>query len=239
MSANVITKNNVYGKNCSLVSAPVDTFTALGVKVNERTIQDGITFLEQLPGASIPCAFFDPQYRGVLDKLGYGNEGERQKGRALLMQMDDVKICEFISEIDRVLVPSGHLFLWLDKFHLIDGFKRWFDETDLNVVDHITWNKKRLGMGYRTRRVSEHMIILQKSPKRAKGVWCLHNIPDVWDEPKPGKHPHCKPIRLQAALIAAVTRKGDVVLDPAAGSYSVMDSAKRVGRTFIGCDLEG
>jgi site-specific DNA-methyltransferase (adenine-specific) len=231
--------NNVYGKTCSLISTTVESLINLGFKPNERVKCDGIKFLKRLPSNSIPCIIFDPQYRGVLDKLDYGNEGERQKGRSTLIQMDDIKIFEFFKEINRVLVPSGHLFLWVDKFHLIEGFKNWMGGTDLIIVDHITWNKKRMGMGYRSRRVSEHLIVIQKSPKKAKGVWCIHNIPDVWDETVNSNHPHGKPIKLQSALISAVTRCGDVVVDPAAGSFSVMESAKNVGRVFIGCDLEG
>jgi site-specific DNA-methyltransferase (adenine-specific) len=61
---------------------------------------------------------FDPQYRGVLDKQKYGNEGSRQKGRAALSQMNESDIRTFILEIDRALMPSGHLLLWIDKFHL-------------------------------------------------------------------------------------------------------------------------
>lgn len=236
---NIQKTNSVYGSTCNLESITLKSIVALGIKPNERLKQDGIKFLKLLPPDSISCAFFDPQYRGVLDKLDYGNEGERQKGRSTLVQMDENKICEFISGIDRVLVPSGHLFLWVDKFHLIEGIKKWFEDTDLNIVDHITWNKLRMGMGYRTRRVSEHLIVLQKSPKRAKGVWCIHNIPDVWDESVSVKHPHGKPVNLQSELISAVTKVGDVVIDPAAGSFSVLESAKKSGRWFIGCDLEG
>lgn len=232
-------KSNVYGKVCSLMSITLESLIKLGFKLNERMKCDGIKFLKRLPSNSIPCVFFDPQYRGVLDKLDYGNEGERQKGRSNLVQMDDEKICEFFKEINRVLVPSGHLFLWVDKFHLIEGFKNWLNETDLIIVDHITWNKKRMGMGYRSRRVSEHLVVIQKSPKKAKGVWCIHNIPDVWDEAVNSNHPHGKPIKLQSCLISAVTKPGDIVLDPAAGSFSVMESAKNVKRNFIGCDLEG
>ncbi len=107
--------------------------------------------------------FFDPQYRGVLDKLKYGNEGKwRGKARCDLPQMDDDMIVHFISEIDRVLKPSGHLFMWSDKFNLCQGVLKWFDNTDLNLVDMITWDKMKMGMGYRTRRKSEYLIILQK-----------------------------------------------------------------------------
>ena len=44
-------------------------------------------------------------------------------------------------------------------------------------------------------------------------------------------------MNLQARLIEAVTDLGDVVLDPAAGSYSVMTAAHQVGRRFLGCDI--
>ena len=42
---------------------------------NFRNKADGLTLLASLPEQSIKTAFFDPQYRGVLDKLSYGNEG--------------------------------------------------------------------------------------------------------------------------------------------------------------------
>ena len=41
----------------------------------------GLELLKQIEDSSIALCFFDPQYRGVLDKMKYGNEGERQKGR--------------------------------------------------------------------------------------------------------------------------------------------------------------
>ena len=95
-------------------------------------------------------------------------------------------------------------------------------------------------MGYRSRRFSEHLLILQKLPVRAKGIWIIHNIPDVWDEKIENgdrNHTHSKPVRLQEQLIKSVTNKGDIVVDPASGGYSVMKSAINTGRNFLGCDL--
>ena len=37
--------------------------------------------------------------------------------------------------------------------------------------------------------------------------------------------------------IGAVTEPGDLVVDPAAGSFAVMHAARQLGRNFIGCDL--
>ena len=206
---------------------------------NHKNISDGLTLLKSLSDTAITACFFDPQYRGVMDKMKYGNEGKRQKKRVALSQMPEDMIIDFINEIDRVLQPSGHLFLWVDKFHLCEGVSPWLAETSLEIVDLITWDKKRLGMGYRSRRRSEYLIILQKAPKRAKGVWTRHNIPDVWEESqKNAIHPHQKPLELQKALIDAVSGKNDYILDPASGSFSVFEASKAMGRNFIGCDLQ-
>lgn len=214
---------------------------ASGLKFNTRLKIEGIEFLSRLPKEAIPVAFLDPQYRGVLDKLAYGNEGVRRgRRRAALRQMDEATIAAFIQGIDRALRASGHLFLWLDKFHLCSGFTHWLAGTRLAVVDMITWDKGRMGMGYRTRRQGEYLLVLQKEPRRARGVWTAHDIPDVWRErvDRAG-HAHRKPPELQSRLIAAVSAPGDVVIDPAAGSFSVLEACRQQGRRFLGCDIEG
>ena len=211
----------------------------MSIKENFKNKMDGLKLLAELEDNSIKTAFFDPQYRGVLDKLSYGNEGKtRGKARSDLQQMDEITITSFIEEIDRVLVPSGHLFLWIDKFHLCQGINDWIAGTNLNIVDMIVWDKKKMGMGYRSRRQSEYLLVLQKKPVRAKGCWTLHNIPDVWQEKVIKTHPHSKPIELQKQLILATTNEGDYVLDPASGGYSVFECCKQTNRNFIGCDIE-
>ena len=129
--------------------------------------------------------------------------------------------------------------LWIDKYQLVEGIRPWIAGLPISAVDLITWDKGQIGNGYRTRRRSEYLVVLQKKPRRVKGVWTKRDIPDVWSETVKRKHPHAKPEGLQAALIEATTAPGDIVLDPAAGGFSVMRSAHSVGRRFLGCDLEG
>ena len=78
---------------------------------NSKLTMDGLTLLKSLENCSVSVVFFDPQYRGILDKMNYGNEGERQIERSKLIQMDEKKIISFVREVNRVLKPSGHLFL--------------------------------------------------------------------------------------------------------------------------------
>nr|prf methylase,modification [Haemophilus haemolyticus] len=146
--------------------------------------------------------------------MSYGNEGKgRGKERAALPQMTDEIIQQFINEFERVLLPNGYLFLWVDKFHLVEGVKPWLENTpSLSVVDMLTWDKQKIGMGYRTRRRSEYLVVIQKEPKKAKITWTLHNIPDVWAEKLQSKpHTHSKPIEMQKQLILATTQEGDLI----------------------------
>ena len=208
---------------------------------NKKNLIDGIELLKKIDDKELKVVFFDPQYRGVLDKLSYGNEGKnRGKERSSLNQMSEETIKLFLKEIERVLMPSGYLFLWVDKFHLVEGIKPWMSEIkSLDLVDMITWDKQKIGMGYRTRRKSEYLVVIQKRPKKAKSTWLLHNIPDVWSEKIVNKnHTHAKPIELQKQLILATTLENDMVCDPAAGGYSVLEACKQTNRVFIGGDIQ-
>jgi modification methylase hhaII len=206
--------------------------------INKKLNIDGVELLKQIQDKSLKVTFFDPQYRGILDKLSYGNEGKsRGKDRSDLPQMSEDIIKTFLKEIERVLLPSGYLFLWVDKFHLVEGVNTWISDLNMEIVDLITWNKMKIGMGYRTRRKSEYLLVIQKLPKKAKSTWTLHNIPDVWDEKVVKTHTHSKPIELQKQLILATTNEGDLVCDPASGGFSVFEACKLTNRKFIGGDL--
>ncbi|CAG8449490.1 17230_t:CDS:2 [Racocetra fulgida] len=56
---------------------------------------------------------------------------------------------------------------------------------------------------------------------------------------KTKKHPHQKPLQLQKILIESVSNPGEVIVDPAAGGYSVLDACLLSNRNFLGCDIEG
>ena len=208
------------------------------IRQHEQQAMNGLDLLRALPPASFPLVFFDPQYRSVYKRQKYGNEASLLRGRGEQVDMDDDLIREFIAEIDRILMPRGHLMLWCDKFMLCSGgLKDWITQDTLNIVDMVTWYKEKKGLGYRTRRTAEHLMIYQKSPVRVKGVWMSRTIPDVWVEKPVKGHPHAKPYGLQKALIDAVTEPLDYVVDPASGGYSVFEASRATGRVFVGCDI--
>jgi site-specific DNA-methyltransferase (adenine-specific) len=197
---------------------------------------DSLELLRSLPDSCTPLAFFDPQHRGVLDKLKFGNEESRQRGRHALPAMSEQYIDAVTREIARVLVPSGYCMRWLDTFGICEGHQLRTADV-LKPVDLIAWDSLRMGMGKRSRRRGDYLAVLQKAPIIAN-TWKDHGIPSRWPEKVDRRiHPHLKPCGLISRLIEAVTKPGDLIVDPAAGSFVVMHTAHVFRRSFIGCDL--
>jgi site-specific DNA-methyltransferase (adenine-specific) len=197
---------------------------------------DALALLQSLPDGCAPLVFFDPQHRAVLDHLKFGNEGARQRDRASLPAMDGDYINDVCFESARVLKPGGYLMRWVDTFCLCEGHHLGIAFA-IKPVDLIAWDNLRPGMGKRSRRRGDYLLVLQRPPVSPRN-WKDHGIPNRWAEKVDRKqHPHVKPVGLIARLVGATTEPGDLVVDPAAGSFVVMRTAHQLGRNFIGCDI--
>jgi site-specific DNA-methyltransferase (adenine-specific) len=165
--------------------------------VNAEQRGDALTLLRLLPDACTPLVFFDPQFRAVLDKLKFGNESARQRGRAGLPAMSEDYIDSVCPEIARVLAPSGYLMHWVDTFGLCQAHHLRILRQHVSPVDLLSWDSLRLGMGKRSRRRGDYLLVLQKAPIKAGATWRDHAIPSRWTEKVDRKlHPHIKPIGL-------------------------------------------
>ncbi len=77
---------------------------------------------------------------------------------------------------------------------------------------------------------------LKKSNSQMRSVWAISTPKSI--EKKFGKHPTQKPEELLKRIVLASTNKGDLVLDPFAGSSTTGIAAYLLGRKFIGIDTE-
>jgi len=209
---------------------------------NKKLKIDCQDLVRSLEKDSVNVCFFDPEYRGVMDYLLFGNEDSsdvRQAERLSLPQMTDQCISWTIRLLSDKIKPKGYLFLWVDKFHLLEGINPWLRFTDFQIVDMMIWDKIRMGMGYRLRNQCEFLVIIQKKPLKAKETWDRRDIRNLYREKAMTKnHLHQKPRELTKILIETTTEEGDLVLDPCAGSFAVLDVCKETHRTFIGTDIK-
>jgi site-specific DNA-methyltransferase (adenine-specific) len=87
---------------------------------------------------------------------------------------------------------------------------------------------------------AEFCFLLQKYPQSGK-LFKNRSFGNVWAEaPVRGgqrQHPHQKPRQLIKVLILATTSEQDLVVDPCAGSFVVLEVCQELNRNYCGVDL--
>jgi site-specific DNA-methyltransferase (adenine-specific) len=87
---------------------------------------------------------------------------------------------------------------------------------------------------------AEFCFLIQKFPQSGK-VFKNRSFGNVWEENvvsiSKRKHPHQKPRELIKALIEATTSEKDLIIDPCAGSFIVLEVCQELNRNFLGVDL--
>lgn len=68
-------------------------------------------------------------------------------------------------------------------------------------------------------------------------LWTDLTVP-FWSMPENTEHPTQKPEKLVAKIILASTKKGDIVLDPFLGSGTTSVVAKKLGRRYVGIEID-
>jgi len=96
------------------------------------------------------------------------------------------------------------------------------------------WDKCTIGMGYHYRARYELILFFEKGKRRLNDL----GIPDIIEAPRiRGGYPAEKPVEIADVLIRQSSQTGGVVADPFMGSGSVGIAATRLGRRFLGNDL--
>ena len=98
----------------------------------------------------------------------------------------------------------------------------------------LVWDKCSIGMGYHYRARYELILFFEKGKRRLNdlGVADIITVPRIR-----GGYPAEKPAEIADVLIRQSSGAGGVVVDPFMGSGSVGVAAARLGRRFLGNDV--
>ena len=134
----------ITGRIVAEESGPAPWMPSPASEYRQNTAQcgDALTLLQSLSDSAASLMFFDPQHRGVLDYLKFGNEGARQCGRAKLPAMSEDYIDRVCLESARVLKPGGYLMRWVDTFCLCEAHHLRIADA-AKPVDLIAWDNLR------------------------------------------------------------------------------------------------
>lgn len=153
----------------------------------------------------------------------------------------------------KLLKQNGTIWI-CGTYHNIFSVEKCLDELGFKIINMVVWQKpdppvtlsdKRLNfcaeyLIWATRRGCKDYTFNQDALKAVNGgvymqdVWKL-SAASAWEKLQ-GKHPTQKPLRLLYRAILASTNKGDIILDPFAGSSTTGIAANLLGRNFVGID---
>jgi len=203
----------------------------------ELAALDAVNWLRELKAESVDLVVTDPAYESLEKHRAVGTttrlKHSKSSSNDWFRVFPNERFGELFAEVFRVLKPDTHFYLFCDAETMFiakpeaerAGFKFW---------KPLVWDKKTIGMGYHYRARYEFILFFEKGKRRLKDL----GVADIIAEPRIHRgYPAEKPVAVSEVIIGQSSQPGDVVADPFMGSGSVGVAAVRLGRRFIGTDL--
>jgi adenine-specific DNA-methyltransferase len=185
-----------------------------------------IEVLKRVPDRRVDLVVTDPPYL-----VNYRD----QSGRRIRNDRAADWLAPAFREVARVLKPNSSCisFYGWSKVHLF--MEAWL-AAGLYPVEHLVFAKPYASSGRYAQRTHECAYILAKGRPAPPQALLKDVLP--WKYSGNRLHPTQKPVEAMEALIAAFSRPGDIVLDPFMGSGTTGVAACKLGRHFLGIELD-
>jgi len=187
---------------------------------------DCIAIMATLPAASIDLVLTDPPYL-----VNYCDRA----GRRVANDNNPAWVGPAFARIACLMKPEAFcvsFYGWTQ----VDVFMAAWRAAGLVPVGHLVFPKpygSSVGP-FEARHEQAYVLAKTSRPRVARP------IPDVlpWAYTGNRLHPTQKPLEALTPIIKALTRPGDMVLDPFAGSGSTLAAARSLGRDWLGIELD-
>jgi site-specific DNA-methyltransferase (adenine-specific) len=203
----------------------------------ELSTRDAVDWLRDVSPESVDLVITDPAYESLEKHRAVGTTTRLKHSKASSNDwfkiFPNARFGELFAEFYRVLKPDTHFYLLCDAETMFvakpeaekAGFKFW---------KPVVWDKCTIGMGYHYRARYELILFFEKGKRRLNDL----GVSDIIEVPRiRGGYPAEKPVEVAEVLIKQSSEAGQVVVDPFMGSGSVGVAAARLGRRFLGNDL--
>jgi site-specific DNA-methyltransferase (adenine-specific) len=183
--------------------------------------------MKHLPSHSVDLVLTDPPY--------LANYNDRS-GRFIRNDVHGDWIAPAFAEVHRLLKPDSFCISFYG-WHSVETFMRAWREAGFRPVGQIIWPKPYAASSssYLVRQHEQAYLLAKGRPP------VPHNAPsDVqpWHYTGNRLHPTQKAVQMLSPLIEAFSPPHGLVLDPFCGSGSTALAAKRLGRAYLGIEID-
>ena len=203
----------------------------------ELAALDAVAWLRDLPTASVDLVVTDPAYESLEKHRAVGTTTRLKHSKASsndwFRVFPNARFGELFAEVFRVLKPDTHFYLFCDAETMFVA-KPAAEQAGFRFWKPLVWDKRTIGMGYHYRARYEFILFFEKGKRRLNDL----GVADVISIPRIHRgYPAEKPVAVSEVVIGQSSHTGDIVADPFMGSGSVGVAAVKLGRRFIGTDL--
>jgi site-specific DNA-methyltransferase (adenine-specific) len=203
----------------------------------DLSCQDAVDWLRALPSETVDLVITDPAYESLEKHRAIGTTTRLKHSKSSSNDWFNVfpnaRFAELFAEIFRVLRRDSHFYLLCDAETMFVA-KPEAEQAGFRFWKPLVWDKKTIGMGYHYRARYEFILFFEKGKRRLNDL----GVADVITVPRVHRgYPAEKPAAVSAVLVNQSSQPGEVVADPFMGSGSVGVAALRLGRRFLGNDL--
>jgi adenine-specific DNA-methyltransferase len=199
---------------------PIDKF------INRILLGDCTQVMGQMPNESVDVIVTDPPY---LCRF------QSRDGRTVANDDRSDWVAPAFTQMYRVLKPDRFCVSFYG-WNKVDVFFAAWKAAGFYPVGHLVFVKRYASKERYVAYTHESAYLLAKG-NPAKPPMVLRDVLD-WRYTGNERHPTEKPLLAMMLLVDAFSTPGDIVLDPFVGSGTTAVAAKKLGRRYIGIDLE-
>ena len=198
---------------------------------------DAVAWLRSLPSESVDLLITDPAYESLEKHRAIGTTTRLKHSKSSSNDWFSIfpnsRFAELFAEVFRVLRRDTHFYLFCDAETMFVA-KPEAERAGFRFWKPLVWDKRTIGMGYHYRARYEFILFFEKGKRRLNDL----GIADVISVPRVHRgYPAEKPPAVSEILINQSTEQGQLIADPFMGSGSAGVAALKLGRRFIGTDL--
>lgn len=216
-----------------------------------------VSYEQLLDGEKVRLVNTDPPYwLTITDVLTRNADHNHQDFAGQFGKMTEAQYEAFVEAALAAIHPNvldGGLGFFFGDWRSMRSYLNAAASNQLELLNIITWDKGRGGMGSLYRGASEFAVLLKfgqaphcnqvqlgRHGRDRTTVWAYPGATQMGSSARKmlAEHPTPKSVEMIADSILDVTERGDAVLDPFCGSGSAIIAGERTGRRVFGLELE-